>query len=175
MTSSQPVRDSPVARRGYSPPPMLRYWILDTGYWFLLAQRHWLQSIGTRRCIQLLPSAQLLIAMPSDPLSRANSLHEDHVSEVVSKSPVTRNGVHGMQKQCNGNSVQCTESRTSSSQRSSDQMEETPLHIALICYFSYAVLILFGHLRDLMRRTGIERNQFAQEKDRQVRSGSCSA
>lgn len=49
-----------------------------------------------------------------------------------------------------------------------EEFEETPFHIALICYFSYAIVILFGHLRDFMRRTGIEKNRFAVERNREV-------
>ena len=34
--------------------------------------------------------------------------------------------------------------------------EQTPLHVALLTYLGYAVLILFGHFRDLLRSWGIE-------------------
>jgi hypothetical protein len=49
-----------------------------------------------------------------------------------------------------------------------EEFEATPFHIALICYFSYVVFNLFGHLRDFMRRTGIEKNRFAVERNRDV-------
>jgi len=45
--------------------------------------------------------------------------------------------------------------------------EEVPFHIILICYLSYVVLILFGYMRDLMRKTGLERNTNAVERDRE--------
>lgn len=44
--------------------------------------------------------------------------------------------------------------------------EEPPAHIALMCYFSYFVLTIFGYLRDFMRKTGLEKNLAAVEKNR---------
>lgn len=46
--------------------------------------------------------------------------------------------------------------------------EKPPRHIALLCYFSYVVLTFFGYLRDFMRKTGLERNLAAVEKNRDV-------
>lgn len=45
--------------------------------------------------------------------------------------------------------------------------EEPPKHIAIMCYLSYVVLIFFGYLRDFMRKTGLEKNLSAVEKNRQ--------
>lgn len=52
--------------------------------------------------------------------------------------------------------------------REPEEFEETPLHIAFTCYFSYLVLNLFGYLRDFMRNTGLEKNRSAIEKNREV-------
>ncbi|ELU16750.1 hypothetical protein CAPTEDRAFT_165279 [Capitella teleta] len=38
-----------------------------------------------------------------------------------------------------------------------ESFEETPLYIAIFTYLSYAILIVFGHMRDLMRRWGFEK------------------
>ncbi|RWS13651.1 serine palmitoyltransferase 2-like protein [Dinothrombium tinctorium] len=48
-----------------------------------------------------------------------------------------------------------------------EEYEETPLIIALLAYLSYVVLIIFGHLRDFLRNTGIEKNKVATEKNRE--------
>lgn len=58
-----------------------------------------------------------------------------------------------------------------------ENFEEVPYHIVLLCYLSYAVLILFGYLRDFMRKTGLEKNMAAVESNREVchRFGSGSS
>lgn len=91
--------------------------------------------------------------------------HLNGFSKPVSEAETEKCNGGDVKKQSNGFVKQ--EVKTVS-KKESPPMEETPLHIALICYFSYAVLIIFGHLRDFMRRTGLEKNQFAQEKDREV-------
>lgn len=48
-----------------------------------------------------------------------------------------------------------------------NRYEEPPYHIAFLCYVSYAVLIIFGYLRDFMRKTGLEKNLSAVERDRE--------
>jgi serine palmitoyltransferase len=50
----------------------------------------------------------------------------------------------------------------------SNKKEETPLYIELLCYLSYAVLIIFGYLRDFLRNTGLEKNKSALEINREV-------
>ena len=37
-----------------------------------------------------------------------------------------------------------------------EEFEETPLFAAVLTYLSYAILCLFGWLRDFMRQSGIE-------------------
>ena len=46
--------------------------------------------------------------------------------------------------------------------------EQTPLLIAVLTYLGYGILILFGHLRDLMRRIGIEKLPVASEPVKEV-------
>ncbi|KAI1295515.1 Serine palmitoyltransferase 2 [Halotydeus destructor] len=50
--------------------------------------------------------------------------------------------------------------------RKPEEFEETPYFIALICYISYLILTVFGHLRDFLRNNGIEKNKTAVEKNR---------
>jgi hypothetical protein len=47
-------------------------------------------------------------------------------------------------------------------------VEEAPYHIIILCYLSYAILILFGYLRDFLRNAGLEKNKTAVEKNREV-------
>lgn len=45
-----------------------------------------------------------------------------------------------------------------------DEIEEPSLFVAIVTYLSFTVLMLFGHLRELLRRCGIEKNPFPLEK-----------
>lgn len=56
--------------------------------------------------------------------------------------------------------------------RHHEEYEETPYIIALLCYLSYLILTVFGHLRDFMRNTGLEKNKSAVEKNREVLYGA---
>ena len=47
--------------------------------------------------------------------------------------------------------------------RSFERFEETPLYIAVLTYLGYAILIVVGHLRDLLRNWQIERLPIASE------------
>ncbi|GFV42967.1 serine palmitoyltransferase 2 [Trichonephila clavipes] len=48
-----------------------------------------------------------------------------------------------------------------------EEFEETPYVIVLTTYLCYAVLMVFGYLRDFMRRSGLEKNFMAKEKNRE--------
>lgn len=50
----------------------------------------------------------------------------------------------------------------------SNQKEEAPLYVELLCYLSYIILILFGYLRDFLRAIGLEKTRSATEKNREV-------
>jgi serine palmitoyltransferase len=45
-----------------------------------------------------------------------------------------------------------------------DEFEEPSLLVAVMTYLSYAVLIVFGHLRDFMTRVGLEKSHRPVEK-----------
>lgn len=45
---------------------------------------------------------------------------------------------------------------------------EPPFHIALLCYLSIAILIIFGYIREFLTNIGLRRDETANEKDRQV-------
>ncbi|XP_023232748.1 serine palmitoyltransferase 2-like isoform X2 [Centruroides sculpturatus] len=49
----------------------------------------------------------------------------------------------------------------------SEELEETPLIVAVLTYLGYGILIVFGHLRDLLRKIGLEEKHSASEKNRQ--------
>jgi hypothetical protein len=57
-----------------------------------------------------------------------------------------------------------------SSPRSSD-FEQTPISIAVMTYIAYAILILFGYLRDFMRFYGLEKSRAVKERGNKVSSG----
>lgn len=50
-----------------------------------------------------------------------------------------------------------------SSRLDEGEFEKPPLTVALLTYFGYAVLTAYGHLRDLLRRLGIEKAQCAMD------------
>lgn len=47
--------------------------------------------------------------------------------------------------------------------------EKPSLCIAFLSYLSFAVLILFGYIREFLRRTGFEKSSLAREKNREVK------
>jgi len=51
-----------------------------------------------------------------------------------------------------------------------ESFEETPLLIAVLTYIGYGVLIVFGHLRDILRSWGCESVPTAAEPVSEVRS-----
>lgn len=59
-----------------------------------------------------------------------------------------------------------------SAKQLNESYEDPPMHISIMCYLSYVVLIVFGYLRDFMRRTGLEKNLAAVERNREVVSRS---
>jgi len=62
----------------------------------------------------------------------------------------------------------CKEDRSSTDCRHVELFEETPLIIAVLTYLGYAVLIIFGHLRDFMRNWSIEKVPTAAEPVKEV-------
>jgi len=57
----------------------------------------------------------------------------------------------------------CSRGRAATNCRHFELFEETPLVIAVLTYLGYAVLLIFGHLRDLMRTWNIEKVPTAAE------------
>lgn len=49
-----------------------------------------------------------------------------------------------------------------------EDFEETPIVIAVMTYIAYALLILFGYLRDFMRYYGLEKSRAFTEKGNKV-------
>ena len=49
-----------------------------------------------------------------------------------------------------------------------DDFEETPFHAAVMTYLSYFFLIIFGYLRDFMRKYGLEKSKAAKETGNEV-------
>ncbi|XP_073528317.1 serine palmitoyltransferase 3-like isoform X1 [Phyllobates terribilis] len=48
-----------------------------------------------------------------------------------------------------------------------ESFEEAPLYIPVLTYLGYGILILFGYLRDFMRRWGLEQCHMAEEREEQ--------
>lgn len=72
--------------------------------------------------------------------------------------PLGSNGLTNHQKK-NGNYVA----------KLLDDFEETPFHAAVMTYLSYFVLIIFGYVRDFMRKYGLEKSKGVQESGNEVR------
>ena len=54
-----------------------------------------------------------------------------------------------------------------------ESFEETPYHIAILTYLGYALMVVIGHVRDFMRRYGLEQDKSVIEP--KVEVGNCSA
>lgn len=50
-----------------------------------------------------------------------------------------------------------------------DDFEDTPLYCAVLTYMSYFFLILFGYMRDFLRKYGFEKSKAVQETGNEVR------
>ncbi len=46
---------------------------------------------------------------------------------------------------------------------SRQERQETPLWISLVTYLGYSLLFVFGHLRDFLRKIGVEKSKIKQE------------
>ena len=49
-----------------------------------------------------------------------------------------------------------------------DEFEETPLYCAVMTYMSYFFLIIFGYMRDFMRKYGLEKSKAVKETGNEV-------
>lgn len=56
-----------------------------------------------------------------------------------------------------------------------EDFEDTPFQVAVLTYLSYFFLILFGYLRDFMRKYGLEKSKAPKEGGNEVRMWSKSA
>ena len=52
-----------------------------------------------------------------------------------------------------------------------EEFESMPLWIAVMTYIAYAILILFGYLRDFMRYYGLEKSRAFKERGNEVCEG----
>ena len=50
-----------------------------------------------------------------------------------------------------------------------EDFEETPLYCAVMTYMSYFFLIIFGYMRDLMRKYGLEKSKAVKETGNEVK------
>ena len=49
-----------------------------------------------------------------------------------------------------------------------EEFEQAPVWIAIMTYIAYAILMLFGYLRDFMRHYGLEKSQAFKERGNKV-------
>ena len=52
-----------------------------------------------------------------------------------------------------------------------EEFEDTPFQVAVLTYLSYFFLILFGYLRDFLRKYGLEKSKAPKEHGNKVRYG----
>ena len=69
----------------------------------------------------------------------------------------------------NGLSVQKEEKLKDFKDSFVEEFEDTPFQVAVLTYLSYFFLILFGYLRDFMRKYGLERSKAPKESGNKVR------
>ena len=68
----------------------------------------------------------------------------------------------------NGYQVKSSEHQQHTKPVHDEEFEATPLFIAVITYISYAILIIFGYIRDLMRFYGLEKSRSYKELGNKV-------
>jgi hypothetical protein len=84
---------------------------------------------------------------------------------------VLQNGINNKSKEngVNGYRVHSTsEQDLHSKPVHCEEFEATPLWIAVLTYMSYAILILFGYMRDLLRFYGLEKSRAYKERGNEV-------
>ena len=95
---------------------------------------------------------------------------------MASTNNVTKdeNGVKPDVQQANGEfGLHCrskNNSKTKAVRSKYEDFEETPLLIAVMTYIAYALLILFGYVRDFMRYYGLEKSRAFKEEGNKVGS-----
>jgi hypothetical protein len=82
---------------------------------------------------------------------------------------VLRNGIGNNCKEngLNGHNVHSSEQEIPSPVHN-EEFEATPLWLAVLTYMSYAILVLFGYMRDLMRFYGLEKARAYKERGNEV-------
>ncbi|XP_054714181.1 serine palmitoyltransferase 2-like [Uloborus diversus] len=89
--------------------------------------------------------------------------YSDNYVSSIEKKPL-KNGFHPLHK--NGVIAPIPQEKKLPKELK-EEFEDTPLVIALTVYLCYAVLLIFGHLRDFMRKVGLEKSRMARESNRE--------
>jgi hypothetical protein len=88
---------------------------------------------------------------------------------------VLQNGINNKSKETkengvNGYRVHSSDQDLHSKPVHCEEFEATPLWIAVLTYMAYAILILFGYMRDLLRFYGLEKSRAYKERGNEVGS-----
>ena len=76
--------------------------------------------------------------------------------------------INGYKPRTNGFSKHEDENLDNLTDEFHESFEETPLIVAVLTYIGYTVLVIFGYLRDFMRKYGLEKSKAAKEKGNEV-------
>lgn len=90
------------------------------------------------------------------------------VASYVSLKNEERPAINGYKPRTNGFNKHEDEILNKCREEFHESFEETPLLVAVWTYIGYAVLVIFGYLRELMRKYGFEKSKGAKEKGNKV-------
>ena len=90
-------------------------------------------------------------------------------TKMVAGTYATRRKQHSMENGFHkGSNGLASQERIYSAEVQND-FEEPPLFCAVMTYMSYFLLIIFGYMRDFMRKYGLEKSRGAKETGNEVR------
>lgn len=98
---------------------------------------------------------------------RSTNWNNEHQLKMVAGYSINRRAhkpyKNGFSAKTNGFSAHEEEKLKDFKESFVEEFEDTPFQVAVLTYLSYFFLILFGYLRDFMRKYGLERSKAPRE------------
>ena len=88
---------------------------------------------------------------------------------MVAGAYATRRSQHSRKNGFHKGSNGFTSQERSYAAKTLDEFEEAPLYTVVMTYMSYFFLIVFGYMRDFMRKYGLEKSKAVKETGNKVR------
>ena len=101
-------------------------------------------------------------------LREIDNNHIKMVAEASTTSPRQITQKNGYPNRWNGFKVTEEEKLKEFKESFVEDFEDTPFQVAVLTYLSYFLLIIFGYLRDFMRKYGLEKSKAPKERANKV-------